>query len=102
MRNKPAHPADFMELPATGYHRHRASCHGPIGELQCGIPEGFETQVGQIKPPLSMFERVSLMITCYVVMFAALMLIVGIIDLYMFLDSMSKAFENWGNQLDVG
>lgn len=69
---------------------HRAS---PLTDL--------DWQVGQVKPPLSMFERVSLMVACYVVIFAGIMLIFSIIDLYMFLDRVSQALESWGNRLDV-
>lgn len=97
--NKDLPPSQALLL--DGVHRHRASCHGPVGELQCGLPEDLEWEVGQVKSPLSMFERVSLMVACYVVIFAGVMLIFGIIDLYMFLDRVGQALESWGNQLDV-
>lgn len=64
------------------------------------MPEEFPLTVTPGTKFFSVAERVIIMITCVLVSIASVMLMVGIVDLYMFIGDLQDAFRSWGTRLD--
>lgn len=75
----------------------------PVRKPSDGLlfPLEFEKNFSDGNPKFfSAAERVIIMVTCILVSIASVVLVVGIIDLYMFIGDLREAVNSWATRLD--